>query len=177
MEKVLIKKIIDGDRAAFKELYDIYSGYALRTAYAITKNKADASDAVQETFLKVYKNINTIDLSKSFKAWFYRILVNECTNILRKRTPIVSIHEYIEIDTQLSQNDIYAYEEYEIIYKALDHLSEAVRTPIILKYLNDFSEKEIATILNINLGTVKSRLFNGRSKLRQIIDNFEKRSV
>lgn len=177
MEIVLIKKIINGDMSAYKELYDTYSGYALRTAYAITKNKDDASDAVQETFLKIYKNINTFDLSKPFKAWFYRILINECNNILRKRAPVVSMHEYLENNNQFSTNDTYAYEENETIYKALDHLNDMNRTPIVLKYLNDFTEKEIASILDINIGTVKSRLFNGRNKLREIIERLEKRSV
>lgn len=173
MENDLILKIQIGDREAFHELYDQYSSYALRTAYAVTRSKEDASDAVQETFIKVYKNISIFDESKSFKAWFYRILINECNNIFRKKNSVVSINDFFANDEQLSKNDIYEYEEHEVIFKAINQLDEIYRTSIILKYLNDFSEKEIASILGININAVKSRLFKGRKKLKQIMEMYE----
>jgi RNA polymerase sigma factor (sigma-70 family) len=173
MENDLILKVKIGDREAFHQLYNQYSSYALRTAYAVMSSKEDAGDAVQETFIKVYKNIGSFDESKSFKAWFYRILINECNNIFRKKKPVISIGDFIGNDKQLSKNDIYAYEENEAIFKPLEQLKEIYRTPIILKYINNFSEKEIANILELNVNTLKSRLFKGREKLKQIIESYE----
>ena len=84
MGESLISKVKSGDKKAFEELYNIYAEQALRTAMAITKNKASAADAVQEAFIRVYNNINSFDESKPFSPWFYKILVNECNRLLSK---------------------------------------------------------------------------------------------
>lgn len=85
-ESKLIKKIKKGDQQAFKRLYDSYADYALRTAFAITKNKSDASDIVQETFIKVYRNIESYDGVRPFKPWFYQILINESRRYLNRKS-------------------------------------------------------------------------------------------
>ena len=70
----VIKKVKRGDKQAFRAIYDEYYERAMRTAYSMTRDEADASDAVQETFIRVYQNINTFDINRPFKPWFYRIL-------------------------------------------------------------------------------------------------------
>ena len=84
MEKELLEKVKNKDKKAFEELYNIYSEYALRVAFAVTKDKSNAADAVQETFIRVYKYIDGYDINKPFKTWFYNILINECNRILSK---------------------------------------------------------------------------------------------
>lgn len=173
MEKKLIKRIKKGDPEAFATLYHQYAEYALRVAMAITKDVADGSDAVQETFIRVHKNIFKFDLKRPFKPWFYKILVNECRRIMHFSTDALPIDEKIGNDIQLSEEDVYQFQEYEVLYRAIQNLDEINRVPIILKYLQDFSEKEISEVLDLNINTAKSRLYKGRQKLRRMLEEGE----
>lgn len=161
----LIKKIKKGNQQAFRILYDRYANYALRTAYAITRSRSDAADVVQETFIKVYRNIDTFDLNKAFKPWFYRILINESRRFLKKhsRESVTTSSDVLLDYLHQSQNEMKSYENLNI---ALEYLPENTRTLLILKYLNAFTEKEIADMLELNLSTVKSRLYKARNDLR-----------
>lgn len=169
MEKKLITQIQAGDKQMFKELYDLYAEYALRVATAITKSRTFAADAVQETFIRIYKNIHSFDLTKPFKPWFYRILLNECNRFLEKKGKLIPTDHHWDNDPSLAKTDQHHFEEYEDLYKAVGELTDLYRIPIILKYLNDFSEKEIAELLDLNQNTVKSRLLKGRQQLREAL--------
>lgn len=173
VETELIIKIKAGDREAFEELYNIYADQALRVAMAVTKDKMSAADAVQEAFIRVYRNIDSFDESKPFKPWFYRILINECNRLLQKSSKTVLISDFIESGIDNSDYDNYNFQEYENLYKAVNNLKDINRIPIILKYLRGFSESDIAQILDININTVKSRLFKGREKLKKYLDLLE----
>lgn len=177
MEKDIILKIKEGDKEAFSKLYDEYAEYAIRMATAITKNSSDASDAVQETFIRVYRNIIFFDHEKPFKPWFYKILVNECNRIKKHNTKVILIDQYSDHDATKSKEDHYKFEEYEKLYAAIQNLKEIYRIPIILKYLNDFAEKEIAEILDININTVKSRLYKGREQLKKTLSHMKERRI
>lgn len=175
MERVLLEKIKKGDSEAFEELYSNYAEYALRVALAVTRDKMSAADAVQETFIKVYKNINRFSLDRPFRPWFYRILINECNRVMGKTLNAVLVDDFTEksIQSFMSEEDDYSFEEYENLYDAIQKLEDANRVSIILKYLRGFKETEIAEILGVNVNTVKSRLFKGRQKLKNIIEKLE----
>lgn len=169
----LIGKIKEGDQASFKLLYEQYADYTIRVATAITKNSAYAADAVQETFIRVYNNIQSFDESKPFEPWLYRILVNECNRVLKKQTKTISISDYMEDSSIMSEEDSYQFEEYEDLYSAIEDLEDLNRIPIILKYLRGFTESEIADILEVNVNTIKSRLYKGREKLRKMMERYK----
>ncbi|WP_163195793.1 RNA polymerase sigma factor [Clostridium thermarum] len=173
MENELIIKIKSRDRASFEELYNIYAEQALRVAMAVTKDKTSAADAVQEAFIRVYKNIDSFDESKDFKPWFYRILINECSRLLSRNSKAILISDFLENGIDNSRYDHYNFQEYETLYKAVNKLKDINRIPIILKYLRGFTESEIAQILDININTVKSRLFKGREKLKKYLGLLE----
>lgn len=173
MENELIIKIKSGDRAAFEELYNRYADQALRVAMAVTKDKMSAADAVQEAFIRVYKNIDSFDKGKDFKPWFYRILINECNRLLSRNSKTILISDFFESDVDNSRYDDYNFQEYETLYKAVNKLNDINRIPIILKYLRGFTESEIAQILDVNINTVKSRLFKGREKLKKYLGLLE----
>ncbi|WP_121604029.1 RNA polymerase sigma factor [Virgibacillus sp. Bac332] len=164
-ETRLIKKIKKGNHQAFKNLYDRFADYSLRTAFAITKNQSDASDIVQETFIRVYRNIDSYDMSRSFKAWFYQILINETRRYMKKKTKQARSIESDQLLDFLHQQTEEAY-HFDDLYLAMDKLEENHRTVIILKYLNGFTEKDIAEVLELNVNTVKSRLFKARKQLK-----------
>ena len=177
MDHNLILRVKEGDKEAFAILYDIYAEYALRVATAITKSTAEAADAVQETFIRVYRNIDSFDENRPFKPWFYRILVNECNRVMKNKSKLILVSEYIENDHTHSKEDDYHFEEYEELYAAIGELKDINRIPIILKYLNDFTEKEIAEVLDLNLNTVKSRLYRGREQLKKTLEGAKERRM
>lgn len=164
-EKNLVKRIKKGQQHAFRELYELHVDYALRTAYGIVRNKSDAADIVQETFIRIYKSIHQFDVKKPFKPWFYQILVNESRRFLIKRSKagISTSSEQLLDYLHQSQNEGRNYDSLEI---AMENVPDNTRALLILKYLNGFTEKEIATILDLNQSTVKSRLYKARNELR-----------
>jgi RNA polymerase sigma-70 factor (ECF subfamily) len=170
VEKKLIKRIKKGDNEAFAALYHQYADYALRVAIAVTKDSANGADAVQETFIRIHKNISKFDTNRPFKPWFYKILINECRRIMYFSTDALPIDEMVGNDIQLSKEDLYEFQEYEVLYKAIQNLDEINRVPIILKYLQELSEKEISEVLDLNVNTVKSRLYKGRQKLKRLME-------
>lgn len=162
MERETISRIVQGDREAFRSLYDNYFDYAMRTAIVVTKNAEWAKDAVQETFLRVYRNIWQYDSGKPFKPWFYCILLRECYRVMEREKKVIPFGDHLEqIGVEPKLPDANA-----DIYEALQSLNDMYRIPLILKYLHDYSEKEIADMLEINVNTLKSRLHKGREKMK-----------
>ncbi len=169
--------VIAMDQSAFTQLYEEHADYALRCAAAITQNKVLAADAVQETFIRVYRHFASYDQAKPFKPWLYRILVNECRRIIKGNNTTITIDEYRERSIHPSEKDHYSFQEYEQLHASIQRLSDIYRMPIILKSLNDFSEKEIGDIMELNVNTVKSRLLKGRTKLRCFLETIEERRI
>jgi len=165
MEKELIERIQRGDEGAFAELYQLYAEYALRVAAAVIGSSANAADAVQETFIRVYDHIGRFDPSRSFRPWFYRILINECRRFMKKQRDVIVLSEEMRDADLLTYEERYAFAQYEELYKAIGRLKEKQRIPIVLKYLQGFTDEEIADILDLNVNTVKSRLFKARGQL------------
>lgn len=171
MNDDILAGIRNGSRDAFKQFYDGYENYAIRTAKAITRNDEHAKDAVQEAFIRVYRNISSYNSTLSFDAWFYRILVNECYRVInreKKNTPVDAF--IIENNAQLTEQ---SNESLSDLYSMIQNMADLYRIPILLKYIKGFSEKEIAIILDLNQNTVKSRLFNGRNLLKTQLELLE----
>ncbi|MFB9279074.1 RNA polymerase sigma factor [Cohnella cellulosilytica] len=163
MDIRLIERILQGDRNAFRSLYDEYFDYAMRTAKLVTKNGEWAKDAVQETFLRVYRNVWQYDWSKPFKPWFYCILLRECYRVMEREKKVVPFGEQLEkvaVEQKLPEAAV-------DVYEVLQTLDDLYRIPLILKYLHDYSEKEIADMLDVNVNTLKSRLLKGREKMKK----------
>lgn len=173
MNKRIILKIKEGDKQSFRELYDEYYALAMRTAYSMTRNQNDADDAVQETFIRIYKNIQSFDTEKPFKPWFYRILINEVRRILAKRKNNIDIDEVIHENLRVESEEA-DIDEKQLVHTALSEMNGNHREVLVLKYLNDFSEKEISNQLNITISAVKSRLFQARKSLQMILRGYEK---
>lgn len=183
-EKNLIKKIKSGDMEAFSQLVLQYEKKAFSFAFRILKDATEAEDAAQEAFLRVFDKINTFREDSSFSTWFYTILNNVCLDILRKRSravETVSIHqsdsendEYelqIEDTTQSPHDKLQKKEVQKLLNTALLSLSEEHRAVIILRDINGFEYDEIAKILDISLGTVKSRISRARQALAKILES------
>ena len=162
-ERRWIEQVLQGDRGAFRLLYGEYFDYAMRTAIAVTRHSERAKDAVQETFLRVYRNIWQYDRRKPFKPWFYTILLRECYRVMERENKVIPFGEQLDrIPAEAKPPELPV-----DVYDALQTLDDLYRIPLILKYLHDYSEKEIAQMLDVNVNTLKSRLLKGREKLKK----------
>ena len=167
-----LEKIVNGDRESFRTFYDAYSESAIRTASAITQNREMAKDAVQETFIRVYRQISSYNPDLPFDPWFYRILTNECLRLLKKEAPL-SKFELSDLNNHPFPAQE-SFDQFSTLYDTLQSLDDNHRIPLILKYVKGFTEKEIADILELNQNTVKSRLFKGRKRLKEQLNLTER---
>lgn len=180
----LIKKVKSGDLEAFSALVSAFEQKAINFAYRMLKDTHEAEDAAQEAFLRAFDKINTFRENSTFSTWFFTILNNVCLDILRKRSKsadVISIHQSDsnneEYELQIEDTAAGPYENLqkkeaaEALEHALTLLSDEHRAVITLRDINDFEYEEIAKILGISLGTVKSRLSRARLSLRKILED------
>ncbi len=166
----LVEKAKNGDIEAFGELIENNKLKMYKTAKAILNNEDDICDAIQETLISIYKNLNKLKENKFFSTWIIRILINKCYDIIAKNKSQGKVVDILEVQ------DLKTYDKYEcnsIVSKALDEIEEDLRTITILYYYNGFSVKEISEMLNIPEGTVKSRLSRARNKIYEILKSEE----
>lgn len=169
MDTFLTVKFKRGDHEAFRKLYDMHSGKALRLAAAIMKNHEGSKDIVQIAFIRAYEYRGSYNPNMEFSFWFNKILINECKRALKNSSDNYSFYEQNYDTAGQIKNDVYRFEKFELLYAALQILSDEMRIPILLKYINGYKESEIAQILNLKASTVKSRLYEGRKKVKEIM--------
>lgn len=171
-DRLLIARTRGGDCTAFEALYNKYKGQVYRTALAIVRDQGAAEDILQDCFIKVYTNIDRIDSSLPLVPWLYRVTVNLSYNWVTRRkrwlTPLETVIDRLTMHPRIAPEQ--AVEENElqqVVQEAIYSLNFEQRVVLILFYLTNFSIREIAYILDVPEGTVKSRLYYGREKLRQ----------
>ena len=169
-EQRCIRNCQNGDCKSFEFLFHKYRQKAYRAALFITKNPQDALDASQNAFIRAYRNIKKFDIEQPFYPWFYKILRNCCyTQLRRKNKNSGEIKEISDMRlnpawiVQRSENQ-------QNIIAAMNHLAIVEREILQLKYFQELSYKEIAASLDIPIGTVMSRLYSARMRLRQLLD-------
>ncbi|MDE6626328.1 MAG: RNA polymerase sigma factor [Lachnospiraceae bacterium] len=135
-----------------------------RLAYSIVLNKEDAEDVVSETILKAYSHLAELRNIKKMKSWIFQILVNESRAYKKRRNRVQLVDNPVCFERK--ENDRQAsYDLLDFVYQ----LEDIYRDVTILYYFEEFSVKEITKILNVSGGTVKSRLFRAREKLKKFI--------
>lgn len=164
------EKAIAGNQEAFEQLINTVKIKMYKTGMAILKNDDDTCDAIQETLLSVYKNLNTLKDEKYFKTWVIRILINKCYDIIKKNKKISYINEKLEKENT-DYYDIYS--EESILERVLNTIDSDLKIVTVLYYYDEFSVKEISEMLNIPEGTVKSRLARARDKIYDILKKEE----
>jgi RNA polymerase sigma-70 factor, ECF subfamily len=157
-----IKRCQQGDREVFRHLVERYQKRAVAHAMAILFDRDDAEDAVQEAFIDAFKAIDTFDTSRAFYSWFYVLLRNRCYKLTAGRRPAESLDETLLLSSQQGMAD----DTRLAIEKALHSLTREEREIVCLKYFSGLSYDDLATHLQIPRGTVMSRLFNARQRLK-----------
>lgn len=139
-----------------------------RIAFSYSKNEETALDIVQEAITRALKNINKLKNEEYVKTWFYRILINECLQYIKKNKRIITC-ELQEIENKIVWNDNISIDGIDI-YKYVQSLNEKLKTVIILRFFEDMKIDEIAKITKTNANTVKSRLYKGLKELKRLIN-------
>ncbi|MDD5094398.1 MAG: sigma-70 family RNA polymerase sigma factor [Dehalococcoidia bacterium] len=173
----LVEKWQQGDRDAFEELFHSYYNMVRRTAIGILHDGGCAEDVVQEVFVSAWRSRHSFDSQKgSLATWLHRITVNQCARHGKKSgAKDVSLEEaqsrgfQISVNTDCStqQPDTNEFSESERMMAAIQSLNGTYRPVVVLRYLNDLPYSEIAQVLEIPLGTVKSRLSEAVKILRR----------
>ena len=138
-----------------------------RIAFSYAKNEESALDIVQESIMKALKNINKLREEEYVETWFYRILINESLQYVRKNKRLITC-DLKDIEDQIEWNDNLDVDGLEL-FKLVQSLNEKIRTVIILRFFEDMRIDEIAKITNTNVSTVKSRLYKGLKMLKELI--------
>ncbi|MBC5629896.1 sigma-70 family RNA polymerase sigma factor [Clostridium sp. NSJ-6] len=159
-----VKRAKRGDKDAFCNLIRINKISMYRVAKSILSKEEDVEDAVSEAILKAYKNIKSLKDESFFKTWLIRIVINESNTLYKKRSREISVENEHFVNLQV--NDKY---KDVTLYNAINALDDDLRTTTILFYFEDMKYKDIAKVLDIKEGTVKSRLSRAKEKLYNIL--------
>lgn len=177
----LIQRFQRGQPGAFDALFTRYKDYVYRVAFFLTRNSGDAEEVVQETFIDVLRALPRYDTAgpARFETWLYRVAVNRCrSRFRRKRLPSAdwdNVGEQIDRivnghpNHQPEQSTIRR-EQKASLWRAVDALPEAHREVVVLRYQAGLSYEEIAQAMEINIGTVKSRLYYSHKKLGALLE-------
>jgi RNA polymerase sigma-70 factor (ECF subfamily) len=173
-DRELILQLQRGSLECLGLLYDRHQELVYRTARAIIGDSEAAGDVLQEVFLRLHRFSHRVDSSRPLEPWLYRVTVNQsCTWVKRRRWtwPIEELADWISGDrSQIPPYVIERRESWDAVEKAIWSLPLAQRTVIVLYYINDLSLQEIANILDVPTGTVKSRLHYGRRAMRESME-------
>ncbi|MCS6777249.1 MAG: sigma-70 family RNA polymerase sigma factor [Chloroherpetonaceae bacterium] len=176
-ERQLVKRIQSGDRHAFERLLDAYETRIYRLAMRFTGNETDAEDLTQEIFLAVYHGLTRFRGDSAPGTWIYRVAMNHCLEFRRKRRPEqVPLEEEIALtSTDWREDPLRSVEQRELaarVESALNRLSPAQRDVVVLHELQGLTYQEVATVLDVPVGTVKSRLANAFRRLRDLLGGY-----
>lgn len=177
----LVESLREGSEWAYEELLTRFQQPVYTLALRLLNNQSEACDVVQEVFLKVFRNVGNFRGRSTLKTWIYRITVNEAHNARRW----FFRHRHREVDLDANPNETrdwkesipdnsrspfdvaFDREQHVMIEAALNRINPIFRESVVLRDITDMSYEEIAGILGVSLGTVKSRILRGREALRE----------
>ena len=176
-EDKLIQRAAKGDSRAFDELLGVHERKMYALCLRMCGNPDDAQDCLQEAMLRVFRSLKGFKGDSAFSTWLYRVTMSACLDELRRRKsrPSMSLDTLVEAgwspadaDPTPEQHAITAQTQVEV-QRMISELGEDMRAAVVLRDIHGCSYEEIARILGINIGTIKSRISRGREKLREKI--------
>ncbi|WP_083457327.1 sigma-70 family RNA polymerase sigma factor [Sandaracinus amylolyticus] len=186
-DRELVRRAQQGDQRAFRELFDRYHKRAYAVAFGVLKNKHDALDVVQESFVKVHRHLDGFQGSSSFYTWLYRIVMNLAIDQLRRKKTARPVEYDDAIDREGALADehvlprmldanprrtVIRRELMQRVEEALATLPEYHRQVIVLREIEGLSYEEMAEVLEVPKGTIMSRLFHARRKMQVALQDF-----
>lgn len=178
-DKALLARYRNGEKDAFAEIVIRYQRPIYNAAFWVLRNAEDARDVAQVVFLKVVERLDEYDSQYKFFSWIYRIAVNESLNLLRRNGHEDGLDDDTDIAASDSANPEWQFGEAERsreIQRALMSMSTHDRTVLVLRHFSECSYQEIADVLDIDEKTVKSRLYEARRHLGNLLQHLRPRT-
>lgn len=180
-DEKLVKKVKNGDADAFEQIIIKYEKKIFGLIYNMLRNENEIEDVAQEVFIKVYKNLDKFNGDSSLYTWIYKIATNLCLDQIKKRKEVIYIDEKLQLDDgeveiqipsdEKLQDEIYEQKELkQKLESCIDKLPEKQKVMIVLRDIKGLSYDEIAEILDLKLGTVKSQINRARLKLKELLE-------
>ncbi|GIN59019.1 RNA polymerase sigma factor SigW [Lederbergia ruris] len=178
-----IKEVLKGDREAFGEIVELFKDKVFQLCYRMLGNRHEAEDIAQEAFVRAYINIHSFDQKKKFSTWLYRIATNLCIDRIRKKKPDyfldaevagtegLTMYSQIAAEGKSPDSEVETLELQELVQREIMRLPDKYRIVVLLRYIDDLSLNEISEVLEMPLGTVKTRIYRAREALRKQLNN------
>ena len=170
-DQLLIDQILGGDKQIFSVLVDRYKNLVFTLCLRLLKNREEAEEVAQDSFVKIYKSLNKFKGEAKFSTWVYRVTYNNCLDFLKakkRKLQELSVDAYDGFEIEDLDNAIDILEEKErksAILSCINMLNEDDAFLLTLHYYEDQSVKEIAEIMNLSVANVKVKLYRGRKQL------------
>jgi len=180
----LIKNTLKGDERAFGLLVDKYKKRIYYLAFRMTHDHDISDELAQESFVRAYQALNRFKPGFSFYTWIYRICLNLTINFIKRDKATVSSESFDEAalpDSLVTYNDqlerLISSEQAAIVKRELEKLPAEQKAVFLLKTYDDMSYEQIADVMECSIGTVMSRLFRARNKLRIVLAEYDSRKA
>lgn len=186
-ELMLVERAQAQDETAFEQIMQLYADRLYNYVLRMVGNRADAEDIVQETFLRAYQGLPSFDRRASLSTWLYRIATNLCIDHQRRRARRVQTVSYADYEDDAGETSEWEFadthtpspmdavlhkELQQVVEQAVATLSPKLKTVLLLYDVEELSYEEIARVLNIPMGTVKSRLNHARSQIQKQVEAY-----
>ncbi|MEN6355662.1 MAG: sigma-70 family RNA polymerase sigma factor [Armatimonadota bacterium] len=180
-DQTVVERVLGGDMDAFSILVNKYQDRIYSAVLNYVANRDDAVDITQETFVKAYSKLTTFNSGSAFYTWLYRIAVNAAIDFIRKRKsrPADSLDDdkYTEVGFEPVSHDmstdpervVVRSEQAHMLRSAIAKLSDKLRMALVLYDMEGLSQEEVAKVLNVPVGTVKSRVSRARTELKYLV--------
>ena len=171
----LVRGVRSGDREAFVALTRLYQKKVFILAYSFFRDKEDAVDLVQDVFLRVFEKIESFEETRNFEAWLLQVAKNLCIDRYRRARGRRAMESGVRVDEipladERSPDAGRASDLKALLTRSVDRLAERQRTIFLMRHVNQMGNEEIARVLNISTGTVKSLHFKAIRKLRTLME-------
>jgi RNA polymerase sigma-70 factor (ECF subfamily) len=170
IDDTIINRCKKGENSAFEEIYNKYKKAMFNIGYRLLNNLDDSNDVLQESFIKAFQNISKFENEAAFGSWLKRVVINHSIDLLKKnKNNSISIDQ-IEIIEEVDEPNDIKY-DIEIVKKCIQELPDGYRIVLTLYLFEEYSHKEIATMLKISEGTSKSQYNRAKKKIIQLIQD------
>lgn len=170
--KLLLEGCLRAHRESQKRLYQHYYNYGMSISLRYANDRDEASEILNDAFMKTFTNLKSFDLSKPFKPWFRRILVNTAINYFHKKQREMPTEDVQKAKNESDSEKILSGISYQELITLLQKLPPAYRTVFNLHVIEGYTHEEIGAMLNITAGTSKSNLFKAKEQLKLILNDF-----
>ncbi len=172
----LIKQIANGDKRAFRELYDLHSSKVYNTALRYSQDVSDAEEITQDVFTSIYRNASKFKSESKVSTWVYRITVNTALNYQKKKKQAtfysLSDSEFEKPDFDHPESLLVSNEQNQLLLVAVNKLPETQKTAFILSLIEELPRQEVADIMETSLKAVESLLQRAKANLRKELEKY-----